>query len=168
MLGRNPLGRVPLGRGAPIPAASSCVITGTVTASITESDVVTGGKTIILTLTGDTFVAAGTGPIGSTANTQAIIDGITSAQSETLGWNNEVRDTEVTSAVVRTSSTVATITLTASASYDITATETITVTLPAVALTAAAAIVATPTFTVSINAGGFLAAWARGSNVVLQ
>jgi hypothetical protein len=143
-------------------------VTGTATASITEADIVTGGKTIILTLSGDTFVAAGTGPIGSTADTQAIIDGITSAQTETLGWNNEVRDTEVTTAVVRTSSTVATITLTASASYDITATETITATLPAVALTLAAAVVATPTFTVAPVASGFQPAWARGSNVVLQ
>jgi hypothetical protein len=147
---------------------STAGVTGTATASITEADIVTGGKTIILTLSGDTFVAAGTGPIGSTADTQAIIDGITSAQTETLGWNNEVRDTEVTTAVVRTSSTVATITLTASASYDITATETITATIPAVALTLAAAVVATPTFTVAPVASGFQPAWARGSNVVLQ
>lgn len=38
---------------APPPAAA---ITGTVTASITEADIVTGGKTIIITLTGDTWV----------------------------------------------------------------------------------------------------------------
>jgi hypothetical protein len=36
----------------------SAAITGTATASITEADVVTGGKTVILTLTGDTWVAA--------------------------------------------------------------------------------------------------------------
>lgn len=136
-------------------AGGTAAVTGTATGSITEADVVTGGKTIILTLTGDTFVAAGTGPIGSTADTQALIDGITSAQTETLGWNNEVRDTEVTTSVVRTSSTVATITLSASASYDITAQETITITIPGAVLVGAAAIVASPTFTVDpVSAGG--------------
>jgi hypothetical protein len=38
--------------GDPTPAAA---ITGTATASITESDIVTGGKTIIITLTNDTW-----------------------------------------------------------------------------------------------------------------
>ncbi len=126
------------------------VTTGTAVPTQTEVDVVAGGKTIILTLTNDTFVAAGTGPIGSTADTQAIIDGLTSAQSETFGWNNEVRDKELTTAVVRTSSTVCTITLTASASYNITATETITATVPAAVLvTSATPVVSSPTFTVT-------------------
>jgi hypothetical protein len=39
------------------PAAGGGVVTGTATASITEADVVTGGKEIIITLTGDTFIA---------------------------------------------------------------------------------------------------------------
>ena len=148
-------------------AAASAALTGTATASITESDIVTGGKTIILTLTGDTWIAAGTGPIGSTANTQAIIDGLTSAQVEATGWNAEVRDKEVTTAVVRTSSTVATITLTAQAAYDITATETITATIPGAALTGASPIVASPTFTVSAigvggtGTGGFISSFCK-------
>ena len=37
---------------------SPAALTGTATAGITEADIVTGGKTIILTLTGDTFIAA--------------------------------------------------------------------------------------------------------------
>jgi len=37
-------------------ATSSAAVTGTITASITEADIVTGGKTIVLTLTGDTWV----------------------------------------------------------------------------------------------------------------
>ena len=37
--------------------APTAALTGTATASITESDVVAGGKTIILTLTNDTFIA---------------------------------------------------------------------------------------------------------------
>jgi len=132
----------------------SCDTSGTATASINESDIVAGGKTIILTLTGDTFVAAGTGPIGSTADTQALIDGITSAQTEALGWNNEVRDKEVTTSVIRTSNTVATITLTAAASYNITAQETITPTIPAAVLTGASPIVSSPTFTVDVVGAG--------------
>lgn len=131
-----------------IPSATAA-ITGTITATVDEDDVVTGGKTIIITLTGDTWKAAGTGPIGSTADTQAIIDGLDSAQVEATGWNAEVRDKEVTTAVVRTSSTICTITLTASAAYDITAQETITVTVPIAGLvTGAGAITSTPTFTV--------------------
>lgn len=134
----------------------SAALTGTVTASINEDDITTGGKTIILTLTNDTWKAAGTGPIGSTADTQALIDGMVSAQSETNGWNAEVRDKEVTTSVVRTSATVCTITLTAAASYNITAQETITVTIPATALTTGAgAVIASPTFTVDhVSAGG--------------
>ena len=134
----------------------TCDLTGTAVPTQTEADIVTGGKTIIMTLTGDTWVAAGTGPVGSTADTQAIIDGLDSAQSEGTGWNAEVRDKEVTTAVVRTSSTIVTITLTASASYDITATEIITATIPAAVLvTSAGDITATPTFTVTaIVAGG--------------
>ena len=38
-------------------AAISAAVTGTATASITEADIVTGGKTIIITLTGDTWIA---------------------------------------------------------------------------------------------------------------
>ena len=139
-------------------SGASAAITGTAAPTITESDVVTGGKTIIITLTGDTWKAAGTGPIGSTADTQAIIDGLDSAQSEGAGWNAEVRDKELTTAVARTLSTVCTITLSAAAAYDITATETITVTVPTAALiTGAAAITASPTFTVTSVAVGFLA-----------
>jgi hypothetical protein len=132
------------------PDATTSVTTGTAVPTQTEADIVSGGKTIILTLTDDTFVAAGSGPIGSTADTQAIIDGLDSAQSELTGWNNEVRDKELTTSVVRTSDTVATITLTASAAYDITATETITATIPAsVLVTSGIDVVSDPTFTVT-------------------
>jgi hypothetical protein len=37
---------------------STAAVTGTATASITEADIVTGGKTIIITLTGDTWIPA--------------------------------------------------------------------------------------------------------------
>ena len=132
-------------------AGVSAAVTGTAIASITESDIVTGGKTIIITLTNDTWVTAGA---TFDAQRQNIINGLDSAQSELTGWNAEVRDKEVVGSVVRTSNTVVTITLSASASYDITAQETITVTVPATALTtSASAVVATPTFTVDIVSG---------------
>lgn len=127
-------------------AVSSATITGTAVASIVESDIVTGGKTVIITLTGDTWVASG--PTFN-AQRQAIIDGLDSAQSEGTGWNAEVRDKEVVTAFVRTSETIVTITLTSSALYDITAQEIITVTVPASALVSSSTeIIGTPTFTV--------------------
>lgn len=137
-------------------SAVSAALTGTITTA-TEANVVTGGRTIILTLTGDTFLAAGTGPIGSTANTQALINGIDSAQAEATGWDAVVKVGIATTDVVRTSSTVATITLPAFATYNITATETITATIPAAVLTLAGAVVAAPTFQVTaVSAGGWL------------
>ncbi len=64
------------------PVAMSAALTGTITASTNEGDIVAGGKVIRITLTGDTFKAAGTGPIGTIAETQALIDGLTSDGSE--------------------------------------------------------------------------------------
>jgi hypothetical protein len=135
------------------PVTKSAALSGTATASITEADIVTGGKTIILTLTGDTWVTAGATFDGQRQN---IINGIDSAQSEATGWDAEVKAKMAVTEVVRTSDTVVTITLAAQAAYNITATETITATIPSSALTGAAAIVASPTLTVSAvtsNAG---------------
>lgn len=129
-----------------IDAGASAAITGTATATINESDIVTGGKTVIITLTGDTWVAAGA---TFDAQRQNIIDGMDAASSPTNGWNNEVRDKEVVTAVVRTSDTVVTITLSAQSGYNITAQETITVTVPNTALvTSGSDITGVPTFTV--------------------
>ena len=122
------------------------VVTGTTVPSATEAEIVSGGETTIITLTGDTWIAAGAASFDlQRAN---IIQGCDSAQSEALGWNLQVRDLEVVTAVVRTSDTVVTITWSASPAYNITAQETITVTVPATAVVGAVAIVATPTFTV--------------------
>lgn len=119
---------------------ASAVISGTAGSDFTENAIRDGGRTILIDLAGDTWESA-----GFDAARQAIIDGITSAQSETLGWNNEVRDKEVVTAVVRTSATRITITLTASSLYEITASESITVTIPAAALVSSATpIVASP------------------------
>jgi hypothetical protein len=127
----------------------SAAITGTMTGTVDEDDITAGGFTIIITLTGDTFKAAGTGPIGSTADTQALIDGFDAASSPTNGWNNEVRDKALTSEVVRTSSTIATWTVGAQAGYDISAQETVTGTIPTdVLVTGAGALTGVPTFTI--------------------
>lgn len=124
---------------------ASIVLSGTIIGA-TEADIVAGGKTIILTVTGDTWVAAGATFDGQRQN---IINGLNSAGAEANGWNNVVRAGLGVAAVVRTSSTVVTITLTAFATYNITANETITVTVPATALDLNAAVVAAPTFTIS-------------------
>ena len=123
-----------------------CTLTGTAVPTQTETDIVTGGKTIILTLTDDTWVAAG---VAFNAQRQNIINGIDSAQSEATGWDAEVKAKQGVTGVVRTSDTVVTITLDAQAAYNITATETITATIPAGALTGGNAVTATPTFTVT-------------------
>ena len=164
-LGEDTLGTVTLGTSGEVGA--SAALTGTMTASVVEGDIVTGGKTIIITLTGDTFVAAGTGPIGSTADTQALIDGFDAATSPTNGWNNEVRDKALTSEVVRTSDTVATWTVSAQSGYDVSTQETITGTIPTAVLTGAVELIASPTFTVDFTAVGFIPAWARNANQII-
>lgn len=137
------------GRPIPFSIGPYAIVTGTIVPTVTESDIVTGGKTIIITLTNATWKAAGTGPIGSVSDTQALIDGIDSAQSEGTGWDAVVKVGIDQPDVVRTSNTVATITLDAEATYNITATETITCTVPAVAVNEAIALTASPTFTVT-------------------
>ena len=123
----------------------SAAVTGTATASITEADVVAGGKTIILTLTNETWVASG--DFTDTVKT-AIRNGITSAQNEAAGWNQKVRPNIPVANVVRTSDTVVTVTLQAQADYNITAQETITCTVPPTATAHGTRLVASPTFTV--------------------
>jgi len=132
-------------------AIVSVALEGTILDSTGETDIVDGGKTIILILTNDTWPAVGA---AFNAQRQAIIDGLDAAETEATGWNAEVRDKEVVGAVVRDSDTQVTITLTAAADYDTTAEETITMTVPASALvTSASAVVASPTFMIS---SGFL------------
>lgn len=131
----------------PTAVSVSAAVTGTVTASVSESDIVSGGLTVILTLNSDTWLAAGS---AFNAQRQNIIDALNAASSPTNGWNNEVRANEVVGSVVRTSGTIVTITLSAAGSYDIATAETITATIPASALiTSVGAVVAAPTFTVS-------------------
>jgi len=107
----------------------SVAMTGTAIAGgVTEAEIVTGGETIILTLTNGVWEKNTT---AFNAARQAMIDGMDSAQAEAAGWDAEVKANEVVGAVVRTSDAVVTITLTAAGSYVVTADETITVTIPA-------------------------------------
>lgn len=128
------------------PAIATAALTGTITSAV-ESDIVGGGKTIILTLTGATWQ-----PAGAAFNNQrqAILNGLDSAQSEAAGWDAQL-PTIAVSTVVRTSNSVVTITLPALGSYSVTANETITATIPASATTADQTIVASPTFTITAN-----------------
>lgn len=115
----------------PQPTASVAA-TGTLLTDIEtfEEDIVAGGKTIILTLTNDTWAAAGA---DFDAVRDDILFSITSNRSEILGWNNIVTDIAVTS-VARTSNTQVTITLPAIPTYSISANEILTFKAPALAL----------------------------------
>jgi hypothetical protein len=97
----------------------------------------------------------------------ALITGLDSAQAEAAGWDAKVKPNIPVANVVRTSSTVCTVTLQAQADYDITAQETITATIPATMLTAALAIVATPTFTIDQTSGTFNPGWAIGATKMI-
>ena len=128
----------------PIPYAA---LSGTVTPWGTEAEVVTGGETLIITLSNDTWDAT----VGAdNAITTALIAGIDSAGGEPAGWNNVVKTGLTFADVTRTSATVVTVTLPAFAGYEITANETITVTVPATAVASSGPITAIPTFTVAI------------------
>ena len=128
-------------------SASGTIIPG----GCTESEVVSGGKTIVITLSGDEWVAEGA---TFDAQRQNIIDGMDSAQAEAAGWDAVVKALLPVTAVVRTNATTVTITLTdfdgdPYTAFGITANETVTVTIPATAVVGAVEIVATPTFQIS-------------------
>ena len=125
-----------------------------VTSPANDTDIVAGGKTIILTLnTGrlplqsDTWGAT----VGDdNAITQALIDGITSSGVEPFGWNLVVRNNLVFGDVVRTSDTIVTITLPAFALYSITIPEAIIVTIPDSALVGGNGLVGQPAFAITL------------------
>jgi len=136
---------------------TTAALTGTcITDGVLESEIVTGNETIIITLTDDTWAAAGTGPIGSTADTQALIDGIDGDVAGGTGWDAEVKANLVPADdVVRDSPTQCTITTNAAAGYAISSDETVTVTIPAVVLvTSADPVEATPVITITNESDG--------------
>ena len=87
----------------------ACVLSDTATASITEADIVTGGKIIVATLTDDTFVAAAT--TTTTADTFPT-SGTSEDRSAATAWTNPdyitADDTSYTTAVVPTDYLIAT------------------------------------------------------------
>lgn len=124
---------------------TTAALTGTATSSINESDIVTGGKTVILTLTGDTFVTG-------TTSEDGIAGGSDSDKTGANKWDALIKtDLDNTDVVLSGGNTIATITLPAYATYDTDEQETITWTIPAASLTTSAVdVVCTPTFTVDV------------------
>jgi hypothetical protein len=117
--------------------AASSTGTAVVHPAIDGADIVAGGKTLILTLYNDTWVASGA---TFDAQRQNIIDGITSNKSETNGWDAEIALTRIIAVanVVRTSDTIVTITFVLDTIYDVTERELISTVIPASALTTSA------------------------------
>lgn len=124
-------------------AAGTAAVAGTGASGAVGNDIRAGAKTFVLTLTGDTL-----NTFDDTIRT-AIRAGIVAASSPTWGWNNLLATIIPLANIVRTSSTVCTITLAATPGYQIDANETLTITIPSTAVALAAAIVATPTVTIS-------------------
>lgn len=116
----------------PYTVPTNSALTGTAVAGgVTEAQMVTGGETLIITLTNGKFIPSGT---KFNAQRQAIINGLDSAQAEAAGFDAQVRANMAVTTVVRTSDTVVTITFGATAGYSVAANETITVTVPAAAM----------------------------------
>jgi hypothetical protein len=126
----------------------TAAITGTIGDGATEQEVRDGGGTILITLANTTWVPAAASEFDN--QRQNIIDGLVAADSQTYGWNNEVKDRLGVTAVVRTSDTLVTITIPAGdvEDYRIVTNEVITTTVPATAI-GGAALVATPTTTIT-------------------
>ena len=144
-------------------AAATVTVGGTTVPTAYNTEIVSGGETVLVTLGGDYWMADGT-PFN--AIRQDLIDGLDSAQSEAGGWNIQVRDNLPTTAVVRSNDQLVTITLTAQAGYSITAPETITVTVPASAMaTQVDPLTGVPTFQIQIQSGvgdsSFTRRWRR-------
>lgn len=102
-------------------------LSGTMVAGgVTEAEMVTGGETLIITLTGDTWAAT----IGAdNALTTALLAGITGDDDyATIAALTDFED------VARTSSTIVTITYPAGTGYDIAADEDVSVAVPASAV----------------------------------
>jgi hypothetical protein len=130
-------------------AAGGITLTGTAVPTQTEADIVTGGKTIILTLAGDTFVTG-------TSSEDGIAGGSDSDKTGANKWDALIKTAlDNTDVVLSVGDTVATITLPSFATYDTDETETITWTIPAASLTTGTSdIIATPTHTVTAVVSG--------------
>lgn len=142
-----------LGTSLTIGAAADpiAVVTGTAV-NVPWETIRDSGGTIIVTLTNDTFIAAGTGPIGTTAQSDTFVQSFVAATSPTNGWNNEISldNTDL----VRTSDTVATITVPATGTYDPLATELVTGEVQAAILTNFGSNVTAGPFSITVQGDG--------------
>jgi len=145
-------------------SAISATLPGTATATIDEDDIVTGGKTIILTLTGDTFVTG-------TVSEDGIAAGSDSDKTGANKWDalikTDLDNTDVVISTTTVTNDTATITLPAYATYDTDEQETTTWTIPAASLTTSSVdVVATPTFTVDfVSIAGSIINQIQANNV---
>lgn len=110
---------------------------------LVETDIVAGGQSFTIELTGTTWVAD---VVSDGTKKAALVAGITGNSQDAHGWNVEVTITDV----VRTSDTVVTMTLPASAGYDITTPEEVSVQIAAALNAANEVINATPNITIDI------------------
>ena len=119
----------------------------TLVASLTETQVVAGGQTIVFTLSNDTWEAT----LGAdNAVSTAFINSLDSGGAEAFGWDAVVKAGLTFADVTRDSDTQVTVLLPAFPTYSITADETITADLDAsVFTTSVIDVTATPTFTVT-------------------
>ncbi len=127
----------------------SVVLTGTAITALIESDVITGSKTVIATISDDTWLST----LGDdNAATTAFLLGLTSDRNGSTEWDIQVRNNLTFTMLTRTSATVATLILPASSGYEPNGNETITLTVDASAMTSTSSdVTATPTFTVTIT-----------------
>ena len=124
----------------------SAALTGTATDTIDEAAIVAGGKTIIITLSGDTFVTG-------TSSEDGIASGSDSDKTGANKWDalikTDLDNTNVALSQTTVPNDTATITLPAYATYDTDETETITWTIPAASLTTSTSdIISIPAFTI--------------------
>jgi hypothetical protein len=134
--------------GIPSYVKSDITVSGTCLTAL-ESQIVTGGRTIILTLNTGKWIPSGT---LFDAQRTAIRTGIDSAQAEAAGFDARKTTLIPLGNVVRTSAKVVTITLAADAGYSVTVNEIVTVTVPYAAIEFCKAnVIAAPTFTITAN-----------------
>ncbi|WP_088189434.1 hypothetical protein [Desulfosporosinus sp. FKA] len=102
----------------------TATVSGTITTA-SESDIVTGGKTMVITLNNDIWAPD---IVSNSAKLNSLIAGLTTT-TDNLVWQNDVVPALNSSNVVRTSDKVLTITLPSIANYTISQDQTINVTI---------------------------------------
>jgi hypothetical protein len=127
-------------------------VAGTMVPSVVPSDITTGGKAVIFTLTGSIW-AASLG--GDNAITSAFLLGGTSSRNGATQWNNVVRDNLTHTALTRDNDTQVTLLLPAFGAYSTTVTETIQWLIPLSAIeNATEAVLGSPPFAITVASTG--------------